>query len=258
MARVWGIRDYAAPMLARSSTVHRLSCCAVTATLALALAACGSAAGGKTTAGTTPLSNEQSSHSIKPVSASRGAKCLAAKEPTPKGAQHIPKPTLTLDPAKRYVVSLATNCGAIQIQLDVREAPLTTASFAYLVKRGFYDDLTFHRVAADFVIQGGDPNGDGSGGPGYTVVEPPPSNVRYTFGTVAMAKTDTDPAGASGSQFFIVTTQDAALPPQYAVVGNVVGSFAGVDAISKLPTNPPQDGAPTTPVVISQATLTSS
>jgi cyclophilin family peptidyl-prolyl cis-trans isomerase len=156
------------------------------------------------------------------------------------------------------VVSLATNCGTIDIQLDVLKAPRTTASFAYLVKRGFYDDLTFHRVAAGFVIQGGDPNGDGSGGPGYTVVEPPPSDMRYTLGTVAMAKTGTDPAGASGSQFFIVTTHDAPLPPQYALLGNVVGSLAGVEAIAKLPTDPPQDGAPTTPVVISHATLSSS
>jgi cyclophilin family peptidyl-prolyl cis-trans isomerase len=170
----------------------------------------------------------------------------------------VPKPTTKLDPSKRYVVQLATNCGTIDIQLAVSTAPRTTASFAYLVKRGFYDNLTFHRVAAGFVIQGGDPNGDGSGGPGYTVVEPPPSNVRYTLGTVAMAKTSTDPSGASGSQFFIVTANSAPLPAQYALVGNVVGSMAGVDAIAKLPTDPPQDGAPKTPVVIRSATLTAS
>jgi cyclophilin family peptidyl-prolyl cis-trans isomerase len=155
-------------------------------------------------------------------------------------------------------VSLATNCGPIDIQLDVRRAPHTTASFAYLVKRGFYDDLTFHRVAAGFVIQGGDPNGDGSGGPGYTVVEPPPNGMRYTLGTVAMAKTGTEPSGSSGSQFFIVTAQDSSLPPQYALVGNVVGGLAAVEAIAKLPTNPPEDGSPTTPVVINHATLSSS
>jgi peptidyl-prolyl cis-trans isomerase B (cyclophilin B) len=176
----------------------------------------------------------------------------------PRGAQRIPKPTLKLDPAKTYVVTLTTNCGTIEIHLDVRLAPATTASFAYLVKRGFYDDLTFHRVATDFVIQGGDPNGDGSGGPGYTIVEPPPNDLRYTLGTVAMAKTSTDPPGASGSQFFIVTTANASLPPQYALVGNVVGSLAGVEAISRLPTNPPEDGAPIKPVVIRRATLSSS
>jgi cyclophilin family peptidyl-prolyl cis-trans isomerase len=175
--------------------------------------------------------------------------------PAPRGPQHIPPPNTRLDPAKRYVVTLATNCGAIAIQLDVGQAPRTTASFAYLVRRGFYNDLTFHRVAAGFVIQGGDPNGDGSGGPGYTIVEPPPANLQYTLGTVAMAKTSTDPAGASGSQFFIVTAQEAPLPAQYALVGRVVGSLAGVRTISKLPTDPPQDGEPLKSVVISRATL---
>jgi peptidyl-prolyl cis-trans isomerase B (cyclophilin B) len=185
-------------------------------------------------------------------------RCRRASEPTPKGPQHVPPPTGRLDPAKRYVVTLATNCGAIAILLDVARAPKTTASFAYLVRRGFYNDLTFHRVAANFVIQGGDPNGDGSGGPGYTIVERPPANLRYTRGTVAMAKTQTDPAGASGSQFFIVTVGDAELPPQYALVGRVVGSMAGVNAISKLATIPPQDGQPIHPVVIGRATLSES
>jgi cyclophilin family peptidyl-prolyl cis-trans isomerase len=163
-----------------------------------------------------------------------------------------------LNPSKKYVVGLSTNCGSIEIQLDVHSAPRTTSSFAYLVKRGFYDRLTFHRVAAGFVIQGGDPNGDGSGGPGYSVVEPPPSGIHYTLGTVAMAKTGPDPAGASGSQFFIVTAQEAPLPAQYALVGNVVGGLAAVEAIAKLPTDPPQDGQPTKPVVISHATLSAS
>ncbi len=190
-------------------------------------------------------------------SAAGGTKggCRRAKEPAPRGPQHVSRPTDRLDPAKRYVVTLATNCGAIAIQLDVKRAPKTTASFAYLVRRGFYNDLTFHRVASNFVIQGGDPNGDGSGGPGYTIVESPPANLQYTRGTVAMAKTATDPAGASGSQFFIVTARQTELPPQYALVGNVVGSMAGVNAISTLATIPPQDGQPIHPVVISQATL---
>jgi peptidyl-prolyl cis-trans isomerase B (cyclophilin B) len=184
--------------------------------------------------------------------------CRGAREPAPKGPQHVPRPTGRLDPSKRYVVTLVTNCGSIAIKLDVAHAPKTTSSFAYLVKRGFYNDLTFHRVAANFVIQGGDPNGDGSGGPGYTIVEPPPADLKYTRGTVAMAKTATDPAGASGSQFFIVTASDTELPPQYALLGNVVGSMAGVNAIASLATNPPQDGQPIQPVVISQAMLSQS
>jgi peptidyl-prolyl cis-trans isomerase B (cyclophilin B) len=237
----------------------RLLCCAGATTLGLALTACGSSPAGDGTA--TSTSNPSKSQTLVATHERSGAaagKCSPVSDPTPKGAQSVPKPTLTLDPARRYVVSLTTNCGPIEIQLDVRKAPRTTASFAYLVQSGFYDDLTFHRVAAGFVIQGGDPNGDGSGGPGYKVVEPPPSDMRYTLGTVAMAKTSSDPAGTSGSQFFIVTASDAPLPPQYALVGNVVGSLAGVERISKLPTDPPQDGAPKTPVVISHATLASS
>ncbi|HTA14603.1 MAG TPA: peptidylprolyl isomerase [Solirubrobacteraceae bacterium] len=243
-------------MSVRLSAVRRLSCCSAIAALGLGLTACGSTAGGSTQTSTTHPSKGQASPSANLGFAAKG-KCTPTQTPVPKGVQSIRKPTLTLNPAKRYVVSLNTNCGTIEIQLNVRQAPRTTASFAYLVKRGFYDNLTFHRVAAGFVIQGGDPNGDGSGGPGYTVVEPPPSSTRYTLGTVAMAKTGTDPAGASGSQFFIVTARDSSLPPQYALVGNVVGSLASVEAISKLPTDPPQDGAPRTPVVISRATLSS-
>lgn len=223
----------------------------VASSLALGLVACGASA---------TRTGRSASSSVADVAATEGSHeaCRSAKEPAPRGPQHVPRPTGRLDPAKRYVVTLATNCGAIAIRLDVADAPKTTASFAYLVKRGFYDDLTFHRVAANFVIQGGDPNGDGSGGPGYTIVERPPANLRYTRGTVAMAKTATDPAGASGSQFFIVTAADTELPPQYALVGRVVGSMAGVDAIAKLPTEPPQDGEPVHPVVISRATLSAS
>jgi peptidyl-prolyl cis-trans isomerase B (cyclophilin B) len=235
-----------------------LLCCSLTAITGLLLAACGSSTSGGLRAATAHASNRGTTviDTSGPPSSIDG--CIAERAPVPKGAQQIPKPTLKLDPAETYMVTLTTNCGTIEIRLDVRQAPATTASFAYLVKRGFYNDLTFHRVAANFVIQGGDPNGDGSGGPGYTIVEPPPSNLRYTLGTVAMAKTSTDPSGASGSQFFIVTTTNASLPPQYALVGNVVGSLAGVEAIAKLPTNPPGDGAPVKPVVIRRATLSSS
>jgi peptidyl-prolyl cis-trans isomerase B (cyclophilin B) len=107
--------------------------------------------------------------------------------------------------------------------LDVAQSPKTSASFYSLVKSGFFDGLTFHRVAAGFVIQGGDPTGTGAGGPGYTVVEAPPKDTQYVLGDVAMAKTQAQPPGASGSQFFIVTasnaTQSAGLTPDYALLG---------------------------------------
>jgi peptidyl-prolyl cis-trans isomerase B (cyclophilin B) len=255
MAGSGGLRDYAAAMLGvHSRATRRLLCGSTTVAAGLVIAACGSNGGANSTAASyTNAAGRKVAVTNRDASSS--GHCRAVQAPVPKGAQNIPKPTLKLDPAKSYVVTLSTNCGAIEIELDVRQAPLTTSSFAYLVQRGFYNDLTFHRVAANFVIQGGDPNGDGSGGPGYTIVEPPPSDMQYTLGTVAMAKTSADPAGTSGSQFFIVTSSDASLPPQYALVGKVVGSLKGVRTIAKLPTNPPGDGAPTTPVVISNATL---
>ena len=223
---------------------------------ASALAACG----GSATANRSPSASLGSAtpNTRTTVSASAYGTCRSVAAPAPRGSQQIPAPTSRLDPSKTYLVTLTTNCGPIEIQLAVRHAPRTTASFAYLVRQGFYNDLTFHRVAANFVIQGGDPNGDGSGGPGYTIVEPPPADLRYTKGTVAMAKTGTDPAGASGSQFFIVTAHEAPLPAQYALIGKVVGGMASVEAIAALRTDPPQDGAPIEPVVITRATLSSS
>ena len=157
---------------------------------------------------------------------------------------------------------MLTNCGTFAFTLDVKTSPKTSASFYYLVKRGFFDGLTFHRVSAGFVIQGGDPLGDGSGGPGYSVVEAPPANTQYVAGDVAMAKTSTDPSGASGSQFFVVTaanaTASAGLTPDYALVGKVTRGMSVVKVIGALPTNPPQDGAPTPAVMMSRVTVATS
>lgn len=181
------------------------------------------------------------------------AGCTRVATPAPRGAQHIPKPTKLLSASRTWTVKLQTNCGEIDIRLDVKRSPKTTSSLAYLVKRGFYDGLTFHRVVPDFVIQGGDPLGNGQGGPGYTIVEKPPAALRYKHGVVAMAKAQVDPSGASGSQFFVVTAIDAGLPPIYALVGKVVGSFSAVDRIAAEPTNSGQQ--PLNAVVIQKATL---
>jgi len=183
------------------------------------------------------------------------AGCRTVAVPAPKGAQHLQAPKLKLDPSRTYTVTVVTNCGTFAFTLDVKHSPRTSASIYYLVKRGFYDGIPFHRVAAGFVIQGGDPLGNGSGGPGYTVVEAPPPNTQYVRGVVAMAKTQTDPSGASGSQFFVVTGANVGLPPQYAVAGKVVSGIAVAEKIGSLPTNPPGDGAPTPPVVMSKVTV---
>jgi peptidyl-prolyl cis-trans isomerase B (cyclophilin B) len=186
--------------------------------------------------------------------------CKKVALPAPKGPQHLPKPKLKLDASKTWTATVTTNCGAFTITLDVARAPKTSASFASLARRGFFNHLIFHRIVPNFVIQGGDPLGDGTGGPGYQVVEPPPANLRYTHGVVAMAKTAQDPSGASGSQFYVVTAADAQLPAQYALLGRVTKGLGVVDAIGQLPlqTNDPQGGAPVDPVVIESMTVAGS
>ncbi len=179
--------------------------------------------------------------------------------PQSRAGEEVSKPTAQLDPARTYTVRLATNCGTILIRLAVKEAPKTTASFAHLVQTGYYNELTFHRVVPGFVIQGGDPNGNGSGGPSWRVVEPPPANLHYTKGVVAMAKSPATPSGASGSQFFIVTGANTRLPPVYALVGRVVSGEKAVEAISHVPTEAAAEGGasskPRIPIVIERATL---
>ncbi len=178
--------------------------------------------------------------------------CETVDLPEPKGEQRLRKPTQRLDPSKDWIATVTTNCGTFSIALDVARAPKTAASFASLARRGFYDGLTFHRIAPGFVIQGGDPLGDGTGGPGYTVVEKPPRDLQYTHGVVAMAKTATEPDGASGSQFFVIIGEDGGLPPQYALVGNVLDGLDVVDTIGGMPIDSadPQGARPLEPIVI--------
>ena len=149
--------------------------------------------------------------------------------------------------------TFVTNCGSFTITFDER-SPKTAASFESLVEQGFYDGLSIHRVVGDFLIQGGDPEGNGEGGPGYSVDEKPPPGLSYTEGTVAMAKTSAEPPGRSGSQFFIAAAADIGLTPDYALVGHVTEGIDVVKAISQLAPDG-GDGEPSEPVVIESATL---
>ena len=103
------------------------------------------------------------------------------------------------------------------------------------------------------MIQGGDPLGNGTGGPGYSVDEPPPANLAYTRGVVAMAKSTAEPAGRSGSQFFVVTNADAGLPPQYALLGRLSEGLETVQRIAAVPTR--FDEQPRKPVVIDSVSI---
>jgi cyclophilin family peptidyl-prolyl cis-trans isomerase len=178
--------------------------------------------------------------------------CENVPAPPPKTVT-VPKPTLQLQPSKTYVATVDTSCGSFVIQLDSKRAPKTGGSFVTLARRGFYDGLGFHRIAPGFVIQGGDPAGNGSGGPGYKIRERPPGNLIYTEGTVAMAKSGNDPAGTSGSQFFVVTGSNANLPPDYALLGKVTKGLDVTHRIEDLAST--SDGPPSRPVVIKKVSI---
>lgn len=175
----------------------------------------------------------------------------------------VPKPTYTtapaqtIDPNKTYTATIETGEGTIVTLLDPKAAPVATNNFVFLARQGYYDGLPFHRAAKDFVIQGGDPKGDGSGGPGYTVVGEIPTD-NYPEGSLAAAKGGAEPAGTMGSQFFIVTgSQGATLPNDYARFGLVT---EGLDVAKKIEAfAPPEgDGTPTKKVLIKKITIAES
>jgi peptidyl-prolyl cis-trans isomerase B (cyclophilin B) len=180
--------------------------------------------------------------------------CTKASAPAPRPDGGEKKPKTKLSASKTYTVTVQTNCGTFAFKLDVKDSPDTTAAFAGLVKRGFFNGLTFHRIVPGFVIQGGDPKGDGTGGPGFKTVDPPPPNADYSQGVVAMAKGGSEPAGAAGSQFFVVTGQDAQLPPDYALLGKVTKGLSVVEQIGKLGTQS-QEGTPTQTIVMQKVSV---
>jgi peptidyl-prolyl cis-trans isomerase B (cyclophilin B) len=173
--------------------------------------------------------------------------CRSVARPARKRNGGQTRPRTKLDPKKTYTVSVATNCGEFSFELDVKDSPDTSASFGSLARKGFFDGLTFHRIVPGFVIQGGDPTGTGTGGPGYKTVDPPPRGARYTRGVVAMAKAQNEPDGAAGSQFFVVTGADAGLPPQYAILGRVT---KGIDVVERIGRLGDQSEQPTQTVVM--------
>jgi cyclophilin family peptidyl-prolyl cis-trans isomerase len=177
--------------------------------------------------------------------------CKQVEAPEPKTVS-FEKPNQVLKPGEAATAVVKTSCGTFEIALDTERAPKTANSFAFLSEEGFYDDLTFHRIATGFVIQGGDPEGTGTGGPGYSVDEKPPSNLSYTKGVVAMAKSSAEPPGRSGSQFYVVTAPDAGLPPEYALVGKVSKGYPVVAKIESLGT--PEE-KPKQTVLIEEVTI---
>jgi len=164
------------------------------------------------------------------ASASPGADCGYTAKANATGAPGaVAPPTFTIDVAKTYTATVKTSLGAFTMSLFADVAPCTVNSFVYLADQKFYDGLTFHRIIKDFVIQGGDPAGNGSGGPGYSFNDELNNDLTYEVGTLAMANSG---ANTNGSQWFIVTgDQGAQLPKSYTIFGKVLD---GLDVVKKI------------------------
>lgn len=136
-------------------------------------------------------------------------------------------PEMIIDPERNYTATLSTSKGEITMELFADEAPVTVNNFVFLAQEGFYDNTKFHRIIENFMIQGGDPNGDGTGGPGYTFADEE-INRDYQRGIAAMANRGPD---TNGSQFFIMH-QNQDLPKNYVIFGQVIEGMEVVDEIA--------------------------
>ncbi len=161
-------------------------------------------------------------------------------------------PEFGIDPKKRYTATISTTVGELVIALDAVKAPNTVNNFVFLARYGYYDGVIFHRIIRNFMAQGGDPTGTGSGGPGYKFKDELPKPGQYEIGSVAMANAGPN---TNGSQFFIISGPDGVrLPPAYSLFGKVI---KGLDVVETLHTVETARGdRPTTDVVINSVTVT--
>jgi peptidyl-prolyl cis-trans isomerase B (cyclophilin B) len=158
----------------------------------------------------------------------------SAKKPH---AQYSNVPPVTAVPSKIYLATIQTSCGSFTVKLDPAGTPIATSNFIFLAKQGFYDGTWFHRIAPGFVIQGGDPEGTGSGGPGYmfTVETNPTIKFANSAGVMAYANSG---ANSNGSQFFVTLTKQPNLDSggPYTAFGKVISGMSVVQRIGKVPT----------------------
>jgi len=172
--------------------------------------------------------------------------------------QYSKQPAMRIDPTKTYSGSIETNKGTIQVELFPEDAPVTANNFVCLAEDGYFDNTPFHRIVKGFVIQGGDPTGTGSGGPGYKFADEPVTRD-YERGTLAMANAGPN---TNGSQFFIVLDDlRGKLPKNYTIFGRVTEGMDVVDAIANTPTRTGQSGensTPTEPITLEKVTISGS
>ena len=180
--------------------------------------------------------------------------CPAADGSSPRTQKFSGPPPMCVDQAKTYTATMVTNKGTMTIALDPIAAPNTVNNFVVLARYHYYDGVTFHRIIPGFVIQGGDPQGTGTGGPGYKFADELPKPGRYEMGSLAMANAGPN---TNGSQFFIISGPSGmALPPQYSLFGKVIAGLDVVAALDGLGT--PGAGKPKERVYMESVTITES
>jgi cyclophilin family peptidyl-prolyl cis-trans isomerase len=163
--------------------------------------------------------------------------------------QYPNSPEMQIDPGKTYTATIETSAGTLVAELYASEAPRTVNNFVFLAREGFYTDVIFHRTITGFMVQGGDPTGTGTGGPGYRFDDETVTR-QYLRGTLAMANAGPN---TNGSQFFVMHA-DYPLPPNYTIFGKLSAGEDVVDAIVTAPTGA-QD-RPVDPVRITSVSIT--
>ena len=175
----------------------------------------------------------------------------AADGSSPKTQHFDGPPPMVIDPAKRYTAEMVTSKGTLTIALDPIAAPKTVNNFVFLARWHYYDGIVFHRIIPGFMLQGGDPEGSGRGGPGYRFEDELPAPGRYEIGSLAMANAGPH---TNGSQFFIISGADGvSLPPSYSLFGKVV---KGGDVVTAIEATGSRSGKPSEPVTIESVTIT--
>ncbi|WP_252976225.1 peptidylprolyl isomerase [Janibacter melonis] len=160
-------------------------------------------------------------------------------------------PPMCIDEAKTYTAVMTTDVGDVTFALDAKKAPKTVNNFVVLSRYGYYDGVPFHRVIPGFMIQGGDPTGQGNGGPGYEFEDELPAAGEYEIGSLAMANAGPD---TNGSQFFVVTGDSGvALPPDYSLFGKVT---SGMETVREIEEDGSPDGSPGEQHTIDSITIT--
>ena len=203
----------------------------------LALAGCGSDDSGSdsATSGSSSDSSDSSSEAAADV------ECPPAEGTEERTTEFASAPPMCLTPGADYTAVITTDAGEVTVDLLEDKAPETVNNFVFLARNHFYDGITFHRVIPGFMIQGGDPQGTGAGGPGYDFDDELPAAGEYEIGSMAMANAGPD---TNGSQFFIVTGDaGVALPPSYSLFGIVT---EGMETVTAIEDDGSAQGAPST------------